>query len=107
YWFDGDVGFGDSARIGNGFMRGSKKSVIALLLSLLLAETCLGEVLNKELERYYERAREAFERKDYVRAAEEYQRIVGLAPGLAEARSNLGMMLHLQEKFDEAVPHSE
>src|SRR5437764_12287492 len=50
------------------------------------------------------RARQAQERRDFVAAANEWQAVVDLAPHLAEARSNLGMMWHFAGNYEKSIP---
>lgn len=51
----------------------------------------------------YERARKAMQARDYGAAAESWRSLIELLPDMPEARSNLGLVYHLQEKYDLAV----
>jgi len=76
-------------------------TLIALLAwhaSALLSQTHLS------LESLYRDAKAALERQDYAGAADAWKAILALQPNLAEAHSNLGMMRHLQNRFDAAIP---
>ena len=43
------------------------------------------------------------ERKDYETTAEAWKAISALMPDFAEARSNLGLMYHMQRKYERAI----
>ena len=71
---------------------------------LLCVVTRLWGQNDEDITTLYRKAQEALGRKEYAQAAEVWKRIVELNPGLAEARSNLGMMYHLQNLFDKSIP---
>jgi tetratricopeptide (TPR) repeat protein len=48
-------------------------------------------------------AQQAQQQKDYATAAREYRKVVGLAPGFAEAYMNLGLVEELQNRRAEAI----
>jgi tetratricopeptide (TPR) repeat protein len=54
------------------------------------------------LEEHAKLAGTAMQRNDFVTAEREYRAILTVAPQLAEIRSNLGLALHMQDRFDEA-----
>jgi tetratricopeptide (TPR) repeat protein len=56
-----------------------------------------------DLQRHSEAAGQAMARHDYAAAESEYLAVVRLAPGMAEARSNLGLACYLQKKYDPAT----
>jgi tetratricopeptide (TPR) repeat protein len=55
-----------------------------------------------KLQEHAERAGAAMQRNDYVEAEKEYRAILAIEPQLAEIRSNLGLALHMQDKFEQA-----
>jgi len=55
------------------------------------------------LRQHLESALNAQKIKDYAKAAEEYQKLVKLLPNDAGIYQSLGLVLHLQNKFDEAI----
>ena len=71
---------------------------------LLWAVSRLWGQTDQDIQILQRKAQEALERKEYVLAAEAWREIVERNPGLAEARSNLGMMYHLQNLFDKSIP---
>ena len=62
---------------------------------------------NAELERLSAEARRCADRGDFRQAAANYRRILELRPDVPEVRANLGVMLHLQGEYEEAIPHFE
>ena len=50
-----------------------------------------------------QQANEAFENRDYARAAVLYQRVIDLVPNKAEPHNNLGLTLHYLGRSDEAL----
>lgn len=72
--------------------------LLALYASVLPSQT------SSSLESLYRQAKAALESQDYARAAEAWKAIVASQPHLAEAHSNLGMMYHLQNRWEEAIP---
>ncbi len=75
----------------------------AAVLTLLCAALATAQEANPDIETHYRRAQEAQERGQYSLAAEEWKTIVVLAPRMAEAQSNLGMMYYLDRRFDAAI----
>ncbi|MGH9428265.1 MAG: tetratricopeptide repeat protein, partial [Terriglobia bacterium] len=55
---------------------------------------------NDQLQQHAERAGVAMQRNDFVAAEQEYRAILAIAPQMAEIRSNLGLALHMQDKFE-------
>ncbi len=73
-------------------------------LPLLFALTAFGQQPTRDdAEQHYRRAQQALERKDYETAAEAWRAITALMPDLPEARANLGMIYHLQSKYEPAI----
>src|SRR5262245_30829699 len=71
----------------------------------LLAEEPVGSsALRATLQRHLDAARQAEQVSDYARAAEEYKELLSLKPQSAEICQNLGLVYHLQNKFQEAIP---
>ncbi|MCI0724169.1 MAG: tetratricopeptide repeat protein [Acidobacteria bacterium] len=70
------------------------KSAILPLLWILSVQG------NEQLQQQAERASTAMQRNDFVAAEQEYRAILAIAPQLAEIRSNLGLALHMQDKFE-------
>ncbi len=62
---------------------------------------------NAELERLSAQARQYADRGDFRQAAANYRRILELRPDVPEARANLGLMLHLLDQYNEAIPQFE
>jgi tetratricopeptide (TPR) repeat protein len=54
------------------------------------------------LQEHSDRASRAMRRRDFSAAEKEYRAILAIAPQLAEIRSNLGLALHMQDKFEQA-----
>ena len=52
---------------------------------------------------HYRRAQEAMQAKDYEAAAEAWKALVAVAPEVPEARSNLGLVYHLQKEYEPAI----
>jgi tetratricopeptide (TPR) repeat protein len=57
---------------------------------------------DNKLEEHAERAGAAMQRSDFVEAEKEYRAILAVDPQLAEIRSNLGLALHMQDRFEQA-----
>jgi tetratricopeptide (TPR) repeat protein len=55
------------------------------------------------LRAHYEAARQAQQAGDLTRAADEYREVVRLAPQMAEAHVNLGLMYHALGRLDESI----
>jgi tetratricopeptide (TPR) repeat protein len=70
-------------------------------LSIPLAWFFFGQAGDK-LQEYAERAGAAMQRSDFVEAEKEYRAILAMAPQQAEIRSNLGLALHMQDRFEQA-----
>ena len=70
-----------------------------LFVLLLWAGSFQG---SDKLQQHAERAGAAMQRKDFAEAEKEYRAILAIAPQLAEIRSNLGLSLHMQDKFEPA-----
>jgi tetratricopeptide (TPR) repeat protein len=70
----------------------------APLIAALLLAAPAGDI-----DQHYARAKEAQERQDFARAAEEWNAIIKLQPGLAEAHSNLGMMYHFGRQYEKSI----
>src|SRR5262249_43442115 len=77
-----------------------KQSWAALLVVPLL--WILSMQASDKLERHAERAGAAMQRNDFAEAEKEYRAILIMAPHLTEIRSNLGLALHMQDRFEEA-----
>jgi len=60
-----------------------------------------------DLQSHSAAAAQAMERHDYAAAEREYLAVVRLAPSMAEARSNLGLVYYLQKKYDLATVQFE
>ena len=56
-----------------------------------------------QIESHFAAAQEAQRNKDYATAEREYQAVVAIAPGFAEAHMNLGLVYQLQDRTSEAV----
>lgn len=72
-------------------------------LWLLSARALAQSERESDLQHHSEAAGQAMARHDYAAAEREYLAVVRLAPGLAEARSNLGLACYLQKKYDPAT----
>ena len=82
----------------------TRLSIVLAALPLLFALTAFGQQPTRDdAEQHYRRAQQALERKDYKTAAEAWRAITALMPDLPEARANLGMIYHLQRKYEQAI----
>ena len=52
---------------------------------------------------HFRRAQQAMEARDYETAALAWQSVIALLPDLPEARSNLGLVYHLQRNYEDAI----
>lgn len=60
-----------------------------------------------DLRAHYEAAKQAQQAGDLRRAADEYREVVRLAPQMAEARVNLGLLYHTLGRLDESIRELE
>lgn len=72
-------------------------------VAVLLLATVAAVGAQSALEMHQQRAKAAQARRDYIAAAAEWKRITSLAPDVAEAHANLGMMLYFAQKPAEAI----
>jgi tetratricopeptide (TPR) repeat protein len=77
---------------------------LAASCQLLAEEPVTSSALRATLQRHLEAAKQAEQVRDYARAAEEYKKLLSLRPQSAEICQNLGLVYHLQNKFQEAIP---
>ncbi len=56
-----------------------------------------------QIESHFVAAQEAQHNKDYATAEREYQAVVAMAPGFAEAHMNLGLVYQLQDRPSDAI----
>ena len=70
---------------------------------ILLLATGYAARPQSALEMHQQRAKAAQARRDYAGAAAEWKRITVLAPDVAEAHANLGMMLYFAQRPAEAI----
>ena len=52
---------------------------------------------------HYRRAQQAMEARDYQAAEQAWKSVIALLPDLPEARSNLGLVYHLQQNYEDAI----
>ena len=79
-------------------------SIVLAALPVFFALNAFGQQPTRDdAEQHYRRAQQALERKDYETAAEAWRAISALMPDLPEARANLGMIYHLQRKYEPAI----
>ena len=85
-------------------MRVHTLAVLAALATLLApASTAFAQPRQGDVAWHHQRAQEALQRQDIAAAAKEFQAIVDLRPDLPRARSNLGLMYHLQREYEPAI----
>lgn len=80
--------------------------LIALCSVFLLGQGLCAQPANADgtgLEAHYAAAKRALAQQDYEKAVREWNAIVRLAPGMAEAHSNLGMMYYFARKPEAAI----
>lgn len=75
------------------------RRVLGLLLSLPAIALSQGESPAD----HYRRAQQAMQAKDYESAAEAWKAFIAVAPEIPEARSNLGLVYHLQRDYESAI----
>jgi tetratricopeptide (TPR) repeat protein len=75
----------------------------ALFGLLVLIQLSFAQVDESVLDVHSERARQAQQRGDFKTAAREWEAIIRLAPNVAEAYSNLGMMYHFGKQYAPAI----
>src|SRR5215470_11032748 len=68
----------------------------------VMAICIAGLQANDMLTEHAQRANAAMQKDDFATAETEYRAVLAIAPHLAEIRSNLGIALHMQNKFDQA-----
>jgi tetratricopeptide (TPR) repeat protein len=84
-------------------MTGQATIILFSVLTMLWPRAACAQATNEEDFRHYSlAAAEAMERQDYAAAEGAYQALLALSPNLAEARSNLGVALYLQKKYEPA-----
>jgi tetratricopeptide (TPR) repeat protein len=79
------------------FLKGNIQYCGLAVLPLLWMLSAHG---SEQLQQHAERASAAMQRNDFVEAEKAYRAILATAPQLAEMRSNLGLALHMQDKFE-------
>ena len=85
-------------------MRAHAVAGLAAVAALLApAPAAFAQPQQGDVAWHHQRAQEALQRQDVVAAAKEFRAIVDLRPDLPQARSNLGLMYHLQRKYDPAI----
>ena len=84
-------------------MRAHAIAVLAALVALLAPASAFAQPRQGDVAWHQQRAQEALQRQDVEAAAREFKAIVDLRPDLPQARSNLGLMYHLQRKYDPAI----
>ncbi len=85
-------------------MRAHAIVVLAVLATVLAAASAaFAQPRQGDVAWHHQRAQEALQRQDIAAAAKEFQAIVDLRPDLPQARSNLGLMYHLQRKYEPAI----
>ena len=75
---------------------------LALICFLGLSTGSFAQVGN-DLESHYRRAQEAMAVRDYGTAAAAWKAVIELAPDMPQARSNLGLVYHLQQDYGSAI----
>jgi tetratricopeptide (TPR) repeat protein len=85
-------------------IRCSHRDPFLVLLVLFLCSVLLpGQETQGEVGRYFLAARQAQASGDLNLAAQEYLAVLRVAPNLAEARVNLGLVFYLQARYDESA----
>jgi tetratricopeptide (TPR) repeat protein len=85
-------------------MTGQAAMILFFLPVISWPKAAFAQATNDEaLRRYSSAAAEAMQRQDYPAAEKAYQALLSLSPNLAEARSNLGVALYLQKKYEPAI----
>jgi tetratricopeptide (TPR) repeat protein len=85
-------------------MTGQATIILFSVLTMLWPRAARAQATNEEDFRHYSSAAaEAMQRQDYAAAEGAYQALLALSPNLAEARSNLGVALYLQKKYEPAI----
>ena len=83
---------------------GSKLSIWLVTFLVCTSDCVLGETsLETRIQKHFLAAKEAEKKQDYDTASAQYQAVLKLDPDLAEVRSNLGLILYLQRKDEEAI----
>ena len=77
------------------------RALIALLLVLAPAQ---AQQISPELRQAVEAGMQAKQAGNLAKAAEEFRKVVQLAPSLAAAHANLGAVYHDQQDFKNAIP---
>ena len=75
---------------------------LCLILLLGFATSTPGQ-RNDDPAEHYRRAQQAMAARDYETAAGAWKAIIAVAPDLPEARSNLGLVYHLQQDYESAI----
>jgi len=78
-------------------------SATSVLLLTLFPVLLLAQAADSEVSRHFAAARQAQASGDLKVAAQEYLTVVRLAPEMAEARVNLGLVYYLQARYDESA----
>jgi tetratricopeptide (TPR) repeat protein len=78
---------------------------VVLSLCILTAPTFAQVGAEEDLRKASMAAADAMRRLDYATAEREYERIVKLAPKVAEVHNNLGLACYLQGKLEPAAEH--
>lgn len=74
-----------------------------LFALLIILGRCFAQADQTELTVHSERAREAQQQGNFKTAAAEWEAITRIAPDIAEAYSNLGMMRHFDRQYPRAI----
>jgi tetratricopeptide (TPR) repeat protein len=86
----------------------SQSFPLLIFLLLLFASNVLGQPSRQEqtdpVRTHFASAQEAQQQNDYPTAEREYQAVLSVAPGFAEAHMNLGLVYQLQDQIAKAMP---
>jgi tetratricopeptide (TPR) repeat protein len=86
--------------------RSSDVTVTALLaLSLLMRGFAIGQSSEQDVELSFRAGQAALKQGDFVRATEEFKKVLALDPSLVEAEVNLGLAYQSLLDYDSAVRH--
>ncbi len=80
---------------------------ISGLLAINAQESKPDSALPQAAEPFWIAAQQARQEKDYPRAEKQYQKVIDLSPGFAEAYMNLGLVYELENRPQDAIPQFE
>ncbi len=82
-----------------------KAALFILILCLMTPSLATCQTSEDQLERSFRTGQQAMKEGEFVRAVEEFKKVLALDPSLVEAEVNLGLAYQSLFEYDQAVPH--